>query len=416
MKKMNEYFYHIGLKLRIYPSDAQRKIIKINGGASRYIYNKLVADNNEMWKLKKTAHLSPADKDRLDFLESVHSSKSNMVVMIPFLSMSEIDSDMINHSLQNYKNAWNQFKKVKGTSIPTFHKKDYTYSYATSNHYPNGSKGLNNGSIYFIDKSHIRLPKIGKVRFKASKKLIDRIFSLADEIKLGSVSNEMDNLNCCYVSLSLASDMPFYTQYAKTGSICGIDVNLTNFLADSDGNKIESPKFLRKVEAKLKKNQRKLSKREESAKKKGVKYCTVKNYNDQRLKVAKLHKKVANQRSDFHNALANTLVKNHDYIFAEDIKVKNLLKNHKLAKAISDSGWRGFLTKLEWTANKRGKTFMLVNPKNTTQSCSVCGCVSPVKIELGVEEWTCPYCNTHHDRDINAAKNIKNRGMLILGL
>ena len=83
---MNEYIYHIGLKLRIYPSDAQRKIIKLNGGASRYIYNKLVADNNEIWKLKKTAHLSPADKDRLDFLESIHSSKSNMLVMIPFLS------------------------------------------------------------------------------------------------------------------------------------------------------------------------------------------------------------------------------------------------------------------------------------------------------------------------------------------
>ena len=82
MKKMNEYFYHIGLKLRIYPSDAQRKIIKINGGASRYIYNKLVADNNEMWKLKKTAHLSPADKDRLDFLERKFLPKTNLSLII----------------------------------------------------------------------------------------------------------------------------------------------------------------------------------------------------------------------------------------------------------------------------------------------------------------------------------------------
>lgn len=126
MKKMKEYKYHIGLNLRIYPSDKQKKIIKMNGGASRYIYNKLVADNNEMYELKKTASFSFADKDRLEFLQSVHSSKSNMLVMIPFLTQKEIDSDMIDNAIQNYKMAWNQFRKVKGTSVPTFHKRDNT--------------------------------------------------------------------------------------------------------------------------------------------------------------------------------------------------------------------------------------------------------------------------------------------------
>ncbi|MCI7157461.1 MAG: helix-turn-helix domain-containing protein, partial [Solobacterium sp.] len=101
MKKMKEYKYHIGLNLRIYPSDKQKKIIKMNGGASRYIYNKLVADNNEMYELKKTASFSFADKDRLEFLQSVHSSKSNMLVMIPFLTQKEIDSDMIDNAIQN---------------------------------------------------------------------------------------------------------------------------------------------------------------------------------------------------------------------------------------------------------------------------------------------------------------------------
>lgn len=107
MKKMKDYNYHIGLKLRIYPSDKQKKIIKMNGGASRYIYNKLVADNNEMYELKKSSSFSIADRNRLEFLESIHKTKSNMLIMIPFLSQKEIDSDMIDNAIQNYKMAWN---------------------------------------------------------------------------------------------------------------------------------------------------------------------------------------------------------------------------------------------------------------------------------------------------------------------
>ncbi|MCI1435551.1 MAG: transposase, partial [Solobacterium sp.] len=109
-------------------------------------------------------------------------------------------------------------------------------------------------------------------------------------------------------------------------------------------------------------------------------------------------------------------VKSHDYLFAEDLKVRNLKKNHKLAKAISDSGWRTFLTELQNTASKRGKTCLLVNPRNTTQTCSSCGCVmsDDNRIVLGQEEWVCPVCGTHHVRDHNAAINIKNAGLALL--
>ncbi|MDY3794281.1 MAG: transposase, partial [Erysipelotrichaceae bacterium] len=290
MKKMKEYKYHIGLNLRIYPSDKQKKIIKMNGGASRYIYNKLVADNNEMYELKKTTSFSFADKDRLEFLQSVHSSKSNMLVMIPFLTQKEIDSDMIDNAIQNYKMAWNQFRKVKGTSVPTFHKRDNTYSYKTSNHYKKvRDNGLKDGSIYFIDNNHINLPKIGKIRFKGSKKLLNKILNFDNEIRLGSVSIEMDNLGLCYISISLASDCPFHNEYVKTNSSLGIDLNLSNFLVDSYGNITDSPEFLKKSEEKLKKEQRKLSRKYEASKKGEYKYYECKNYNEQRLKVAKLY-------------------------------------------------------------------------------------------------------------------------------
>ena len=415
MKKMKEYKYHIGLNLRIYPSDKQKKIIKMNGGASRYIYNKLVADNNEMYELKKSSSFSIADRNRLEFLESIHKNKSNMLIMIPFLSQKEIDSDMIDNAIQNYKMAWNQYKKVKDTSVPTFHKKDNTYFYKTSNHYGKiRNNGVRDGSIYFIDNNHINLPKIGKIRFKGSKKLVDKVLNFPYGIRVGSTSIEMDNLGLCYISISLASDYSFYDEYDKTNASIGIDLNLSNFLADSDGNIIDSPKFLKKSEAKLKKEQKKLSRKYEAAKKDKRKYYECKNYQDQRLKVAKIHKRVSNQRKDFYNVLANNLVKNHDYIFAEDLKIRNMIKNHKLAKAISDSSWRSFLTILEWTAIKRNKTFILVDPKNTTQMCSTCGTISDKKIVLGQEEWTCPHCGTYHIRDINAAINIKNKGLSLV--
>ena len=415
MKKMKDYNYHIGLKLRIYPSDKQKKIIKMNGGASRYIYNKLVADNNEMYELKKSSSFSIADRNRLEFLESIHKTKSNMLIMIPFLSQKEIDSDMIDNAIQNYKMAWNQFRKVKGTSVPTFHKKDNTYSYKTSNHYSKvRDNGLKDGSIYFIDNNHINLPKIGRIRFKGSKKLVDKLLNFPYEIRVGSTSIEMDNLGLCYISISLASDYPFYDEYDKTNLSVGIDLNLSNFLADSYGNIIDSPRFLKKAESKLKKEQKKLSRKYEASKREGRKYYDSQNYQDQRLKVAKIYKHVSNQRKDFYNVLANNLVKNHDYIFAENLKVINLIKNHNLAKAISDSGWRSFLTILEWTAIKRNKTFILVDPKNTTQMCSTCGAISDEKIILGQEKWICPHCGTYHIRDINAAINIKNKGLSLV--
>lgn len=200
----------------------------MNGGASRYIYNKLVAGHDEIWLLKKTAHLSPADKERLEFLESVFSSKSNLMVMIPFLTIDEIDSDMICHAIQNYQTAWKQFSKVKGTSVPTFHKKDYTFSYTTSNHYSKDSEdGLRDGSIYFIDNNHIRLPKIGRIRCKGSKKLIENLLNSDAEIRIGSVSVEMDNTNYCYISLSLASDKSFH-EACNTSSKSYYDYSKSN--------------------------------------------------------------------------------------------------------------------------------------------------------------------------------------------
>ena len=417
MKKMSEYNDHMGMVLRIYPSDKQKIIIKRNGIASRFLYNRLVAVNNEIWKLKKSAPYSVTDASRLVYLEDMYKDVRSIKASIPFLYESEIDSDMVYNTVSHYKSAWKMFKTVKGTKVPSFHRFDNTYSYKTSNHYNKKStNGLTNGSIRFLDSRHLNLPKIGHIRFKGSDKKVNELLNRKDETRIGTTKIWMDQTGKCYVSLSFGSDIPFCQMEEKTSEAVGIDVNLSNFYTDSNGNKIESPKYLVRSEKKLKKMQKRLSRKQEAAKRDNTKLSERKKYAKLRAKLAKLHKHIAAQRKAFHRYLASQIVKAYDFIFAEDLKVRNLKRNHKLAKAISDSGWRQFLTTLQWCASKRGKLCLLVNPKNTTQTCSHCGhvCTGDEHIELGIEEWDCPHCGTHHIRDHNAAINIKNNGLQIL--
>lgn len=422
VKTMREFNFHIGINVRAYFSDKQKQIVRFNGGAANFVYNRLVAVNREKHLLQKTAHLSITDKNRLAYLDIAYKDTKHLRNAVPFLNDPKIDGYAIANAKQDYQHAWNQFRKVKGTSIPTFHKKDNTYSYGTNCHYDNkvlsnpNTIGLFEGSVRFLDKTHIVLPILGTVRIKGSDKLLSNLLSRSDVTRIGTVRITLDNCDKAYLSISLSSDQQFHEYYKKTHKAVGIDMNLTNFLYDSDGLEVSTPKYLRKAEAKLKKQQRKLSRKLEAAKKDKRDYSNCKNYKEQRLKLAKLHKHVANQRLDFIRNVVNKEVKNHDYLFAEDLKTCNLIKNHMLAKAISDSGWRMFLTELQNTASKRGKTCLLVNPKNTTQTCSNCGyvCRGNTHITLGKEEWDCPNCDTHHIRDHNAAKNILATGLALL--
>lgn len=422
VKTMREFNFHIGINVRAYFSDKQKQIVRFNGGAANFVYNRLVAVNREKHLLQKTAHLSITDKNRLAYLDIAYKDTKHLRNAVPFLNDPKIDGYAIANAKQDYQHAWNQFRKVKGTSIPTFHKKDNTYSYGTNCHYGNkvlsnpNTIGLFEGSVRFLDKTHIVLPILGTVRIKCSNKLLSNLLSRNDVTRIGTVRITLDNCDKAYLSISLSSDQQLQEYYKKTHKAVGIDMNLTNFLYDSDGLEVPTPKYLRKAEAKLKKQQRKLSRKLEAAKKDKRDYSNCKNYNEQRLKLAKLHKHVANQRLDFIRNVVNKEVKNHDYLFAEDLKTCNLIKNHMLAKAISDSGWRMFLTELQNTASKRGKTCLLINPKNTTQTCSNCGyvCRGNTHITLGKEEWDCPNCDTHHIRDHNAAKNILATGLALL--
>lgn len=414
MKRCSQMNYHYGVVLKIYPSDVQKHIIAVNDGAQRAVYNLLVGTDKEIHRLKKTADIVPADKRRLEDatlkirdLDGSGSDTAHIRNTLPFLNEPEVDGQVIATAKKNYSTAWKNMRE-RHTGVPTFHKKSYAQSYQTSNHYVRGHEGLNSGSIRFLDESHLQLPIIGRIRCSGSPEIISRLFSHGDQTRIGTVTISRDAVGEYWVSLQIASDDSFVEALPETGSEIGLDLNLIELVNDSDGGSFENPRFRKNLEGKLAKAQKKLSRRAERAKKVKRKLRDSRNYQKQRQKVAYLQRKIARQRADYLNYVSKQLIKSHDLIAAEDLKVSNLLKNNCLAKAISDAGWRTLLTLLQQKGEMYGRQVILVAPQYTTQTCSVCGHVmrGDEKLPLSVREWDCPVCGTHHMRDTNAAKNI----------
>ena len=411
---MKQMPFHMGIVGKLNLGYRGREIVAINDGARRFVRNHLVATGNEIYRLSKDK-VSPWAAERLDYLRSVRDA-AGIKNAAPFLYESRVDSDAVAHAIANYKTACKNMKE-RHTDVPAFEKKGYAQLYQTSNHYTAKSAGMNDGSIYFVGENwkFMQLPKLGKVRVRFSPKLLNALKAHAEqrETRIGTVTISRDAVGEYWVSLQIASMGPFREEFIKTGAILGIDLNLDNFLTDSNGTVIENPRFLKQSEMKLAKAQRKLSRRAERAKKEGRPLYESKNYQKQRHKTAFIQRKVARQRNGFQHALSKAMVESQDLVAAENLKVANMKKNHHLAKAISDASWRSFLAKLEYKAGMYGKRFLLVDPKHTTQTCSACGHTlkGDDKLTLADREWTCPKCGTHHVRDHNAAKNILNRAL-----
>ncbi|BCQ30880.1 RNA-guided endonuclease InsQ/TnpB family protein [Limosilactobacillus fermentum] len=415
MKSMAQMKCHYGLKVRIYPSDRQKKIIKINSDASRFIYNEMVAINKELMQLHRVKLPIDIVQDRIKQLTMRQNAKQ-MSNHYQFLEDKRIDSLTKANAIQNYRKAWNAFRKVHATGVPKFHRKSYHWRYQTNCQYPGQKTALlTNGTVCFLDNSHVKVPKIGLLRVAGSQaRLLKRIC----ETRIGTVTLTKDSADRFFLSMQLASDTPFVNWPQNTGKQIGIDLNTENFLTTSNGDTVANPRYYRIIKGRLAKAQRILSRRARRAKQEHRPLRTSKNYQKQRLLVAKLHAQVFERRRDFLHNVSTTLIKNHDFVAAEELRSKNMLKNHALAMSIADVGWRTFLGMLAYKAELYHRQFLTVNPKNTTQACHECGFVMGTagteKLTLADREWTCPKCHAHHDRDHNAAQNILTKGIIKL--
>ncbi|EOX18484.1 transposase [Enterococcus cecorum] len=369
-------------KFRIYPTKEQEIFFAKTFGCVRKVYNLMLDDRKKAYEEVKND-----SSKKMTFPTPAKYKKE-----FPFLK--EVDSLALANAQLHLDKAYKNFFRDKSVGFPRFKsKKNPVQSYTTNNQ---------KGTIALIDSKFIKVPKL--------KSLVKIKLHRQPKGMIKSATISRHSSGKYYISLLCKEEI---SELPKTNSVIGIDLGITDFAILSDGQKIDNHKFTSKMEKKLKREQRKLSRRALLAKKKGIPLSEAKNYQKQKRKVARLHEKVMNQRTDFLNKLSTEIIKNHDIICIEDLNVKGMLRNHKLARSISDVSWSSFVAKLQYKADWYGREIIKVNQWfPSSQICSECGHKDGKK-PLDIREWTCPICHTHHDRDINASINILTEGLRI---
>ena len=284
--------------------------------------------------------------------------------------------------------AYNKFFKEK-TGFPKFKsKKDNNKSYKTNCNY----FGRPTIEIDFLNNK-IKLPKLKWVKAKISRQ-VDGI------IKSATISQSPSGKY--FVSILVETK---HTQLYSTGNVIGIDLGIKDLLITSDGDKFENIHTTKKYEDKLAKEQRILAHKQKGSK----------NYEKQRIKVARIYEKIHNTRLDNLHKISHKLISENQVIVSEDLAVGNMVKNHNLAKSISDCGWYELTRQLQYKAHWNNRLYIKIGRfVPSSQTCNVCGCINSKIKNLAVREWICPECGAIHDRDINAAINILNEGLRML--
>ncbi|APR02685.1 transposase, IS605 OrfB family (plasmid) [Clostridium botulinum] len=354
-------------KYRIYPNKEQKLYFAKTFGCTRFIYNKMLTDRIKSYKENKD----------LDIKQSKYPTPAQYKKEFEWLK--EIDSLALANAQLNLDKAYKNFFRDKSIGFPKFKSKKSNYhSYTTNNQ---------KGTIY-IENSRIKIPKLKTmIKIKLHRKF-DGI------IKSCTVSKTPSNKY--YISILVDAEN---NQLPKTNKKVGIDVGLKEFATTSDGDFFGNPKWLRKSEKRLAKLQKDLSRKKKNSN----------NRKKARLKIARLHEKITNQRKDFLHKLSMQIISENQVIVIENLKVSNMLKNHRLAKAISEVSWYEFRTMLEYKCKWYGRE-LIIAPSNyaSSQLCSNCGNKSNQTKDLSCRTYICPVCGMIMDRDLNASKNLLN--------
>lgn len=356
--------YTIGYKFRLYPTKDQIKLIKRNIGAARYVFNLFLAYRRNLYDMHRK---SVSKYDTFKLLTLVKNKEPDRAWL------KDADIKALRYSLADLDRAYRNFfeKRAKYPRFKSRHHHKQTYS--------------TDGCVRIVG-GKIRLPKLGLVRFVQSRELIEgRI------IKATVTHTASDKY---FVSLVVKGAM---AQRPNEGGSLGIDVGIKSFCVDSKGNVVNNPCVLKKQTKKLKNAQRSFCRKKIGSR----------NREKQRIKLARVHEHIVNIRLDFLHKLTTRLCRENQTIAVESLNIRGLLKNHKLARAISDVSWGEFFRQLRYKAEFYGSKILRVpTTYPSSQTCSECGYKNPLVKDLKVREWVCPKCGAQHDRDLNAAINI----------
>ena len=360
-----------GYKFRIYPNAAQASCINRTLGCCRFVYNHFLALRRDEWNAN---HRSVGFAETCKLLTDLKRREDTSW-------LKEADSMALQGALRNLDAAFQKFFQ-KVARHPRFKsKRRHQQSYRTRNQ---------QGGIRFDDENRLRLPKLGNVRIRKSRDFEGRILN-------ATITRTASGKY--FVSLCVEEDVTFAP--CGTGKL-GIDVGLKEFFTDSNGETVANPRILRKYQRKLAREQRRLAR----------KMPRSRNRDKQRIRVARVHEHIGNIRKDFLQKLTTRLISENQVIAVEHLQVRNMLRNHHLARSISDASWSAFFRMLGYKATWRGASVLQVDTfYPSSQTCSCCGHQNSITKDLSVRDWTCPVCGTHHDRDENAAKNILARAL-----
>lgn len=364
-------------KFRIYPNAEQKVLFAKTFGCVRLVYNHWLDRKIKQYEYDKTTITYTSCAKEL----------AEMKKKEEYLFLQEVDSISLQQSLRHLDTAFQNFFKQPKTGFPRFKSKKHN-----KNRY---STVCINGNIAISDEC-IKLPKVGFVKLKQHRQV-------PSDYKLKSVTVSQTPSGKYYASVLFEYENQ--VQEKELHNFLGLDFSMHELYKDSKGNEPAYPRYYRQAEKRLKREQRKLSLMQKGSK----------NREKQRIRVAKLHQRVANQRKDFLHKQSRQIANVYDCVCIEDLDMKVMSQALHFGKSVSDNGWGMFTAFLKYKLEEQGKRLIKIDKFfASSQLCSCCGYKNTETKNLSIRAWDCPECGTHHDRDVNAAINIRNEGMRIV--